>query len=96
MVASADMTLRLSDSSFSTAIISDFLVSMASRSDYVDINKEPLIGTDYKCNSHSCVIDLQWLSLVDDILKLVVWYDNEWAYACRVVDSARYIKSFIK
>ena len=40
---------------------------------------------------HSAILDAQWTKVLGkNVLKLVVWYDNEWAYAKRALDVARY------
>ena len=52
--------------------------------------QEPLVSTDFKNNPHSGIIDsLATLSpdeAQSDFFKLLVWYDNEWGYSCRIVD----------
>jgi len=27
----------------------------------------------------------------EDLVKIVAWYDNEWAYACRLAEFAEYL-----
>lgn len=55
----------------------------------------PLVSSDYRKESRSCVIDGLSTTVLDDsgLARIVGWYDNEWGYACRVVDLARYIGS---
>ncbi|HDZ23157.1 MAG TPA: aldehyde dehydrogenase, partial [Desulfobacteraceae bacterium] len=51
-----------------------------------------LVSMDFKGNSHSSIVDLEFtLVLNDDMLKVVAWYDNEWGYACRIADLAAYM-----
>ena len=46
-----------------------------------------LVSSDFCTNSHSCIIDKKLCQEVgDNFFKIVAWYDNEWAYSCRVVD----------
>ncbi len=48
---------------------------------------EPLVSSDFMGNSHSAIFDaLSTMVLGDRTAKVLVWYDNEWAYSCRVVD----------
>ncbi|MBH0230947.1 type I glyceraldehyde-3-phosphate dehydrogenase [Halobacillus yeomjeoni] len=55
---------------------------------------EPLVSTDYNGNTHSSVIDgLSTLTLEDNMVKVVSWYDNETGYSNRCVDLAVYIKN---
>ncbi len=46
---------------------------------------EPLVSSDYRADSRSAVVDgLSTMALDDKLVKVLAWYDNEWAYACRV------------
>jgi glyceraldehyde 3-phosphate dehydrogenase len=46
---------------------------------------EPLVSSDYRADSRSSVVDgLSTMALEDKLVKVLAWYDNEWAYACRV------------
>ncbi|TCZ77745.1 type I glyceraldehyde-3-phosphate dehydrogenase [Paenibacillus albiflavus] len=57
----------------------------------VAINEEPLVSSDYIGNSHSVIVDGLSLMAAGEQLKLLAWYDNEWGYACRVIDLARHV-----
>jgi glyceraldehyde 3-phosphate dehydrogenase len=47
--------------------------------------EEPLVSTDFRADSRSAVVDgLSTMALDDKLVKVLAWYDNEWAYACRV------------
>jgi glyceraldehyde 3-phosphate dehydrogenase len=53
---------------------------------------EPLVSSDFIGNSHSSIIDgLSTMSLQDDMVKVVGWYDNEWGYSCRTADLAAFL-----
>jgi len=53
---------------------------------------EPLVSVDFKGNSHSSIVDLEFCSVLQgNMAKVVTWYDNEWGYSCRVSDLAAYI-----
>ena len=70
--------------------------SLTNMKDILDISMEPLVSTDYKQNSYSCVIDgLSTMTLGANMVKVVGWYDNEWGYALRTADLAEYIYSQI-
>ena len=50
---------------------------------------EPLVSTDYKGDDRSGIVDALSTKLIDDkLLKLLVWYDNEWGYSVRCADLA--------
>jgi len=56
------------------------------------VSNEPLVSMDYKGDSRSSVVDaLSTMVVADNLVKVVSWYDNEWAYACRLADLAAYI-----
>ena len=59
--------------------------------DYVHLNYESLVSKDYEKNSHSVIIDMQWLKVNNNTIKLILWYDNEWGYATRLTDLIRKI-----
>jgi glyceraldehyde 3-phosphate dehydrogenase len=59
----------------------------------VRCNDDMLISVDYEGEAASAVVDLRWLEVKDErYLKLVLWYDNEWGYANRVIDVVDMIK----
>ena len=58
----------------------------------LDYSDEPLVSADYNQDSHSCIIDgLSTMSLGDNLVKVVGWYDNEWGYSCRTADLAAFV-----
>lgn len=53
----------------------------------LDYSTEPLVSTDIIGNSHSSIIDSEFITMIDDkMVKILAWYDNEWGYSCRVRD----------
>ena len=55
-------------------------------------NELPLVSIDYKGDSNSSIVDgLSTMTMGDNLAKVVMWYDNEWGYSCRVVDLLLYI-----
>jgi glyceraldehyde 3-phosphate dehydrogenase len=55
---------------------------------YVSIAEDPLVSSDFTGSEFSAVIDGPSLMVSGDQLKVLAWYDNEWAYSCRVLDLA--------
>jgi glyceraldehyde 3-phosphate dehydrogenase len=53
---------------------------------------EPLVSIDFKGDSHSSSVDLQFTMVLgkekSNFVKVVTWYDNEWGYSCRTADLA--------
>lgn len=56
------------------------------------IEDAPLVSSDYIGNSFSAIVDASLTMAKDNLVKVVVWYDNEWAYACRLAEFAEYIE----
>jgi glyceraldehyde 3-phosphate dehydrogenase len=53
----------------------------------VQFSTDPIVSSDVIGNSHSSVFDSLATKVVGgDYLKTILWYDNEYGYACRVVD----------
>ena len=58
----------------------------------IEASNDALVSSDIIGNSHSAIVDLAMTKLVgEDLLKLVVWYDNEWGYASRLADLIKYL-----
>lgn len=54
-------------------------------------NDEPLVSTDIVTDPHSSVFDSGLTKVIDNQVKVVSWYDNEWGYSNRLVDLAVYV-----
>lgn len=53
----------------------------------VGVSDVPLVSKDYVGNSHSGIVDLALTNVVaGNLVKVVVWYDNEWGYSNRLVE----------
>ena len=51
------------------------------------VSEEPLVSSDYIGNSHSGTVDLPLTKVVGgNLVKIMVWYDNEWGYSNRLVE----------
>jgi glyceraldehyde 3-phosphate dehydrogenase len=50
----------------------------------------PLVSIDFRGNPHSSIVDAPYTKVMDgDFVKVLSWYDNEWAYSNRCVDLVR-------
>ncbi|MFC1594715.1 type I glyceraldehyde-3-phosphate dehydrogenase [Candidatus Omnitrophota bacterium] len=55
-------------------------------------SQEPLVSKDFNGNSNSCIFDAEFTKVIaGKFIKVLGWYDNEWAYSCRVVDLIEFI-----
>lgn len=58
----------------------------------MDYTEEPVVSMDFKGDCHSSIVDALSTMVIDNnMVKVVAWYDNEWAYSNRVVDLAVYV-----
>lgn len=53
--------------------------------------EEPLVSSDLKGNSHSSIFSAIDTVVIDNMAKVVSWYDNEWGYSCRLGDLVAYV-----
>jgi glyceraldehyde 3-phosphate dehydrogenase len=54
--------------------------------------EDAVVSTDFVGDSHSSTFDAAaGISLNDNFVKLISWYDNEWGYSARVCDLVAYI-----
>ncbi len=50
---------------------------------------DPIVSSDIVHDPHSSIFDSGNTSVIgDDLVKVTMWYDNEWGYSCRTVDLA--------
>ncbi len=52
---------------------------------------EPLVSRDFYANPYSSILDAGCTYVVDNMVKVLSWYDNEWAYSVRILDLAEYM-----
>ncbi len=57
----------------------------------LDVTDEPLVSTDLKGSTFSSIFSAQDTLVLENMVKVVAWYDNEWGYACRTADLAAMI-----
>ena len=52
----------------------------------------PLVSIDYNHTTDSCIIAADQTKVVDSrMVRVLAWYDNEWAFSCRMADVAKYM-----
>lgn len=52
----------------------------------LDYTEDPIVSVDILGNQNSCVFDAQLTSVIDKMVKVVGWYDNEIGYSSRIID----------
>ena len=55
----------------------------------LDVIDEPLVSCDFNHNPHSSVFHADQTLIMDgDMVRILSWYDNEWAFSNRMADTA--------
>jgi glyceraldehyde 3-phosphate dehydrogenase len=52
----------------------------------MECNDLPLVSRDFFGHPTSCVADLSQTRVQEDLVKVLAWYDNEWAFSNRMLD----------
>ena len=76
-----DVTVEQVNGAFKKAAQSNFYQGI------LGVSEEPLVSRDFIGNSCSGIVDLPLTKVVDsNLIKVMVWYDNEWGYSNRLVE----------
>lgn len=70
--------------------------AQTSLSGILDYTEDPIVSVDVLNNTHSCVFDAQLTSVIDNMVKVVGWYDNEIGYSSRLIDLILYLEKIKK
>jgi glyceraldehyde 3-phosphate dehydrogenase len=58
----------------------------------ISFSNEPLVSSDVLKTSYSAIIDGSITKVIgQDLVQIGAWYDNEWAYCCRLIEEAIHI-----
>lgn len=49
-------------------------------------SEEPLVSIDFNHNPASSTFDATETKVIDDLVKVLAWYDNEWGFSNRMLD----------
>ena len=73
----------------SVAEVNDVMRQAAS--DVLHINDEPLVSCDFNHYPASAVFDTTQTKVLGNLVKVIAWYDNEWGFSNRMLDTAHYM-----
>jgi len=48
-------------------------------------------SSDIKASSYSAIVQMDLTQVQGDLIRVMIWYDNEWGYATRLAEMAEYI-----
>jgi len=55
------------------------------------VNSLPLVSCDFNHHTASAIVDLQQTKVINNLVKVMIWYDNEWGFANRMLDTASHM-----
>ena len=85
-VSLVDLVVEL-EQEVTPARVNEAFKEAASGSKYLAYSDEPLVSIDYRGNPYSSTVDaLSTMVVGGNLVRVVAWYDNEWAYSLRVAD----------
>lgn len=58
------------------------------KSDVLKINEDPLVSCDFNHDPASAIFDATQTKVLGSLVKIVAWYDNEWGFSNRMLDTA--------
>lgn len=58
----------------------------------LEYTEEELVSSDIIENPHIAVVDGRLTQVIGDLVKVLAWYDNEYAYSVKMVDLARMLR----
>ncbi len=58
------------------------------KSRILQINEDPLVSCDFNHNPASAIFDATQTKVLGNLVKIVAWYDNEWGFSNRMIDTA--------
>jgi len=91
-VSASDFSINLSCQTNLEEIQGIFEAAERKYPEVIMLNHESLVSSDFTGMSQSCIIDIHKMKLIGgNFLKMVSWYDNEWAYGSRVLDVAQLV-----
>jgi len=101
-------SLRVPTSTVGTINVTLFLKNSCSKEELLELffkyehnqnfnillnNTQPLVSTDFQAQTYTSIIDHRFTDIKKNkLLKLIIWYDNEWGYASKVIDIVKLTK----
>ncbi len=61
------------------------------KSHVLHINEDPLVSCDFNHHEASAIFDTTQTKVLGGLVKVVAWYDNEWGFSNRMLDTASYM-----
>lgn len=63
----------------------------------IGYDENPLVSSDFNTTKESCIFAPEQTRVVDNhLVRVLAWYDNEWAFSCRMADVAAHMMRLVK
>src|SRR3989338_8033028 len=85
-VSLIDLTLQVKRET-SAEEINQLLLAASQHSSILGYNSLPLVSCDFNHNPLSSIFDANHTKVSGKLLKVMAWYDNEWGFSNRMLDS---------
>ena len=90
-VSILDLIVEVEKSTTKKEVNDTFLKAEKEYKGIFKTESEQLVSSDFIGNTYSSVLDLDKTMVIDNLIKVLGWYDNEYGYACRLAEFAEYI-----
>jgi glyceraldehyde 3-phosphate dehydrogenase len=88
IVSTSDVTIELEEEASTEEVNNLFERQQENQPRIFGYSEKPLVSSDFKQIKQSLVFDGRWTDVQDGKnLHMILWYDNEWGYSERVVDT---------
>lgn len=92
IVCASDITLKLNKNTNKKELTNHFKRLSQTKKNIFEYQEESLVSMDYLGTTKSVIIDANFIEVLgSNLIKMVIWYDNEWGYSNRVVDIAKFV-----
>lgn len=94
-VSLVDLTVNTTKKVTSEEVVAAFRNAAATQlKGVLEFSDAQTVSVDYNGNPHSAIFDATNCYVMgDNLLKVMAWYDNEWGFSNRMVDTAKFLVS---
>jgi len=94
IVSGSDITIQVSQDTSIEEISKHFKNKAQNGNNVFEFQEESLVSIDHLGTNKSAIIDAKCLKVLNKrMIKMVVWYDNEWGYSNRVIDIVKLLNN---
>ncbi len=92
IVCGSDLTIKVKNKT-NTNDVKNFFKNLSMKQKKIyEYQTEPLVSIDHLKTTKSAIIDSNYIDTVNsNLVKMIIWYDNEWGYSNRVIDILDYV-----